>query len=68
VFLDYIKLGDQVFLKIDTHGYEWNGVDGVRESLDRIDGLRLEMSLVQLYERQRLRKDILTRLTHPAHC
>ncbi len=62
VFADYVKPGDRVFLKIDTQGYEWNVLDGAKESLDRIDGLLLEMSLVPLYEGQRLWNDIVHRL------
>ena len=62
VFTDYVSEGDRVFLKIDTQGYEWNVLDGAAECLDQIDGLLLEMSLIPLYEGQRLWKDILGRL------
>ena len=62
VFADYVNEGDRVFLKIDTQGYEWNVLDGAEMCLDKIDGLLLEMSLVPLYEGQRLWRDILDRL------
>jgi FkbM family methyltransferase len=62
VFSDYVKPRDRAFLKIDTQGYEWNVLDGAKISLDSIEGLLLEMSLIPLYEGQRLWKDILHRL------
>ena len=62
VFADYVAPADRVFLKIDTQGYEWNVLNGAAKSLKRVDGLLLEMSLVPLYEGQRLWKDILERL------
>ena len=62
VFADYVAPGNRVFLKIDTQGYEWNVLNGAKISLNRIDGLLLEMSLLPLYEGQRLWKDILDRL------
>lgn len=62
IFTDYVIEGSRVFLKIDTQGYEWNVLDGAEMCLDKIDGLLLEMSLVPLYEGQRLWKDILDRL------
>ncbi|MBU2676863.1 MAG: FkbM family methyltransferase [Woeseia sp.] len=62
VFADYVTPGDRVFLKIDTQGYEWTVLDGAAQSIKKIDGLLLEMSLVPLYEGQRLWKDIQERL------
>lgn len=62
VFADYVTEGDCVFLKIDTQGYEWNVLNGAEACLDKVDGLLLEMSLVPLYDGQRLWKDILHRL------
>jgi len=62
VFTDYVTEGDRVFLKIDTQGYEWNVLDGAEHCLDKIFGLLLEMSLVPLYDGQRLWKDLLGRL------
>jgi len=62
VFAQYVSEGDRVFLKIDTQGYEWNVLDGAEMCLDKIVGLLLEMSLVPLYDGQRLWKDLLNRL------
>jgi len=62
VFADYVSEGDRVFLKIDTQGYEWNVLDGAEMCLEKIVGLLIEMSLVPLYDGQRLWMDILHRL------
>ncbi len=62
VFDEYVSQGDRVFLKIDTQGYEWHVLDGAAQSLQRIDGLLLEMSLIPLYDGQRLWKELLDRL------
>lgn len=62
VFDQYVGEDRKAFLKIDTQGYEWNVLNGAEQSLKKIDGLLLEMSLIPLYEDQRLWKDILERL------
>ena len=41
---------DQIFLKIDTQGYEYHVLDGLGSVLERIAGLQIEMSLLPLYE------------------
>ena len=41
---------DQIFLKIDTQGYEYHVLDGAGCALERIAGLQIEMSLVPLYD------------------
>jgi FkbM family methyltransferase len=48
----YYKENDNIFLKIDTQGYEKNVIDGARESIQKIKGIQIEMSLVPLYERE----------------
>jgi hypothetical protein len=50
------------FLKIDAQGYEWDVLNGAESTLDRFVGIQAEMSLVELYEGQRLFLDYLTRL------
>jgi FkbM family methyltransferase len=39
----------RIFLKIDTQGYEKKVLDGAQGVLSMIDGIQLEMSLVELY-------------------
>ncbi|MBX5440537.1 MAG: FkbM family methyltransferase [Solirubrobacteraceae bacterium] len=50
---DAIARAARAYLKIDTQGYEWEVLDGAAESLPRLAGVELELSLVELYEGQR---------------
>lgn len=50
------------FLKIDTQGYEDRVLNGAEGILDRIAGMQLELSLVPLYEGQRLFGDLIEQL------
>jgi len=51
IFNQFIDAGrEKVFLKIDTQGFEKNVITGAELSLQHIDGVQLEMSLVELYE------------------
>ena len=43
-----------IWLKIDTQGYEKKVIEGARNSLKNIDMLQLEMSLVPLYQNEML--------------
>lgn len=49
-------------LKIDTQGFEWSVLDGASALLQRVTALQLELSLVPLYEGQRLWRDYVDRL------
>ena len=40
---------DKVYLKIDTQGFEENVLKGAESSLNHIDTIQLEMSLIPLY-------------------
>lgn len=62
IYDQYCETTDNVLLKIDTQGYEWQVLDGATESLAVCKGLLLELSLVPLYEGQRLWQEFLTRL------
>jgi hypothetical protein len=42
--------GKNVFLKIDTQGFEQRVLEGARRSLEHICGLLLELPIVHLYE------------------
>jgi len=50
----YLRQDSVFFLKIDTQGYEDRVLKGAEETLARTTGLQLELSLVPLYEGQRL--------------
>lgn len=58
----YLEKSRCPFLKIDTQGYEWQVLDGARETLPRVRGVLCELSLVPLYEGQRLWMDMIQRL------
>jgi len=58
----YAKSGSQIFLKIDTQGYEWQVLDGASHMLPVVKGILCELSLVELYQGQRLWLDIIKRL------
>ena len=46
----YYRLGDRVFMKIDSQGYEKHVLEGAKTALTNISGVELEMSLSPLYE------------------
>ena len=58
----YLSPENNVFIKIDTQGFEWQVLDGATETLKNAQGVLCEMSLVSLYEGQRLWMDMLKRL------
>lgn len=58
---DYLSPGDRVFIKIDTQGFEWQVLDGAAATLARAVGALCEVSLVPLYQDQRLWLEMLAR-------
>lgn len=52
----------ETFLKIDTQGFEWEVLDGAVDTLQNIRGILLEVSLIELYEGQRLWKEVVQRI------
>lgn len=58
----YIKPNDKLFIKVDTQGYEWSVLDGASKTLEVCKGVLLELSLIPLYEEQRLWIDFIKRL------
>lgn len=58
----YLNSDSNLFLKIDTQGYEWQVFDGAYQTLKRTRGIICELSLVDLYEGQRLWREIIDRL------
>ena len=49
---NYINDYKNIFLKVDTQGYEKQVLDGAAEVIPKIKGLQLELSLLPLYEGQ----------------
>jgi FkbM family methyltransferase len=58
----YLAKSRRPFLKVDTQGFEWKVLDGAVQTLPRIRGILCELSLVPLYEGQRLWMDMIHRL------
>ena len=58
----YMTPESKLFIKIDTQGFEWQVLDGARETLQQACGVLCELSLVLLYDGQRLWRDIVDRL------
>jgi FkbM family methyltransferase len=50
----YCKNTDNIYMKIDTQGYEKKVLEGAQESLKKIDIIQMEMSLVPLYKKELL--------------
>jgi FkbM family methyltransferase len=59
---EYMDKGRTVFLKIDAQGFEWQILDGASATLPFLRGILCELSLVPLYEGQRLWMDVIDRL------
>ena len=59
---DYLGNARESFLKIDTQGFEWQVLNGARETLPHIRGILLELSLVPLYEGQHLWRETIERV------
>jgi FkbM family methyltransferase len=55
----YYPSGDRAFLKIDVQGFEKSVLDGGTRSLDRVIGMKIEMSLVRNYEGELLFFDMI---------
>ena len=58
----YLDGAQAPFLKIDTQGYEWYVLDGALGTLPKTHGIQMELSLVPLYEGQRLWRECVDRL------
>ena len=59
---NYIDDSSKIFLKIDTQGFEDEVLDGATALLPRIAGIQIELSLVPLYDGQRLYEALLERM------
>jgi FkbM family methyltransferase len=45
---------ERIFLKLDVQGFEYNVLQGAEQFLRRVTGIQLELSLVPLYDGERL--------------
>lgn len=55
----YLKINNNIFLKIDAQGYELQVIEGASKILPKIKGMQIELSLVHLYEGQSLYHNML---------
>ena len=62
VIHSYVVDESEILLKIDTQGYEWEVLNGASTIMPKVQGVLIEMSLVPLYEGQKLWGDIISRL------
>ena len=58
----YLDKFSNLFIKIDTQGYESKVIDGALKTLKRAKGVLCELSLIPLYEGQDIWKDLILRL------
>ena len=58
----YVSPTSRLFIKIDTQGFEWNVLDGAENTLKQAQGVLCELSLIPLYEGQKLWLDVICRL------
>lgn len=49
IFDNYYNQNDKILLKIDTQGYEKKVLDGAKNTINKISGIQMELSLVPLY-------------------
>ena len=59
----YLNAATAILLKVDTQGFEWQVLDGASQVLQAAVAVQLELSLVPLYEHQRLWLDYVRRLS-----
>lgn len=54
----WYREGQHLLLKIDTQGYERQVYEGCRQSLDKITGFQMELSLLPLYRGETLMQEM----------
>lgn len=62
VYSDFVDKHSRIFLKIDTQGFEDKVLKGSAQLLEKVIGLQLELSLVPLYDKQKLFDEIADQL------
>jgi FkbM family methyltransferase len=64
VAVPYFRHDSVAFLKIDTQGYELEVLRGAEDTLSRIVGMQMELSLIPLYEGQKLMPEMLAEVAN----
>lgn len=59
IYTSLVKPEDNVLLKLDVQGFEKNVLDGATESLKKIKGIQIEMSIEELYRSEMLFAEML---------
>lgn len=59
----YLEDAKAPFLKLDVQGFEDRVLQGAQETLPRIKGIQIELSLVPLYEKQKLWRELVDEIT-----
>ena len=59
IFSQIFEDGEKVYLKLDTQGYEFKVLQGAERSLENICGIQLEMSLLPMYEGEKIYSEII---------
>lgn len=62
IFNSIVNEEENVLLKIDVQGFEKKVLDGAKESLKKIKGIQIEMSIEELYSGEMLYKDMISLL------
>ena len=62
IFKKYFDKNQKVLLKIDVQGFEDQVLEGAKESLKNIDAIKLELSLTNLYEGDKIYKYYLDKI------
>lgn len=63
IFDQYVGPDDRAFVKLDVQGYERFVLAGAQQSLPRVRGLQVEMSLVPLYRGEATYAELIAELT-----
>lgn len=58
----YLNASSRPFIKIDTQGFEWQVLDGAAHTLKQAHGVLLELSLMPLYDGQKLWLEMVQRM------
>lgn len=62
VVFGHYRKSSNLLLKIDTQGYEWEALEGAKETLSVATAVLIELSLCPLYDGQRIWLDIIKKL------